>query len=88
VIGLALFYTTLGGMRATAWTNVLQGGIFTVFMVTAAVLVARSLGPESFGHSLTTAEAPDLELPDVNGEPWTLEAMAGRKVLLVAWASW
>ena len=47
-----------------------------------------ALGPESFGHSLTTAEAPTLELPDVNGQPWTLGSMRGRKVLLVAWASW
>jgi len=47
-----------------------------------------ALGPESGGRALTTAVAPDLELPDVNGNPFTLSAMLGRKVLLVAWASW
>jgi len=47
-----------------------------------------ALGPESGGRALTTAVAPDLELPDVDGNPFTLSALHGRKVLLVAWASW
>jgi len=47
-----------------------------------------ALGPESGGRALTTAVAPDIELPDVDGNPFNLSAMHGRKVLLVAWASW
>lgn len=47
-----------------------------------------ALGPESGGQALTTAVAPDLQLPDVDGNPFDLAAMHGRKVLLVAWASW
>ena len=47
-----------------------------------------ALGPESGGRALTTAVVPDIELPDVDGNPFTLSAMHGRKVLLVAWASW
>ncbi len=47
-----------------------------------------ALGPESLGHSLTTATAPDLELPDAEGNPFRLSSLHGRKVLLVAWASW
>jgi hypothetical protein len=47
-----------------------------------------ALGPESGGRALTTAVAPDLTLPDVDGNPFHLAAMHGRKVLLVAWASW
>jgi len=47
-----------------------------------------ALGPESGGRALTTAIAPDLELPDADGNPFELSAMLGRKVLLVAWASW
>lgn len=47
-----------------------------------------ALGPESLGHSLTSATAPDLELPDADGNPFRLSALQGRKVLLVAWASW
>ncbi len=47
-----------------------------------------ALGPESGGQALTTAVAPDLQLPDLDGNPFNLSAMHGRKVLLVAWASW
>ena len=47
-----------------------------------------ALGPESGGRALTTAVAPELELPDADGNPFKLSAMHGRKVLLVAWASW
>jgi hypothetical protein len=47
-----------------------------------------ALGPESGGRALTTAVVPDIELPDVDGNPFHLSAMHGRKVLLVAWASW
>lgn len=47
-----------------------------------------ALGPESGGRALDSAEAPDLELPDIDGNPFRLSAMHGRKTLLVAWASW
>jgi hypothetical protein len=46
------------------------------------------LGPEGGGRALTTAVAPDLELPDVDGNPFQLASLHGKKVLLVAWASW
>ena len=49
-----------------------------------------ALGPESLptGRALTTAVAPELELPDFDGNPFRLSSLRGRKVLLVAWASW
>jgi len=47
-----------------------------------------ALGPESGGRALTTAVVPEIVLPDVDGNPFGLSAMNGRKVLLVAWASW
>jgi hypothetical protein len=47
-----------------------------------------ALGPESGGRALTSATVPDIVLPDVDGNPFDLSAMHGRKVLLVAWASW
>ena len=47
-----------------------------------------AVGPEGLGHSLTTATAPELELPTVDGDPFALSSLRGRKVLLVAWASW
>lgn len=46
-----------------------------------------ALGPASLsGHALPTAVAPELELPDVDGNPFRLSSLRGQKVLLVAWA--
>ena len=49
-----------------------------------------ALGPETAvtGRALTTAVAPELVLPDKDGNPFRLSSLRGRKVLLVAWASW
>jgi hypothetical protein len=48
-----------------------------------------ALGPATAsGRALSTAEVPDLELPDRDGNPFRLSSLHGRKVLLVAWASW
>lgn len=48
-----------------------------------------ALGPETLGRSLTTAVAPNLELPEVvDGGLFSLASLVGRKVLLLAWASW
>lgn len=44
VVVIALLYTSLGGMRATAWTNVFQGALFLTFVVAAFFFVSRSLG--------------------------------------------
>ncbi len=46
------------------------------------------LGPEAGGKALTSAVAPELELPDWRGETFRLSSLRGQKVLLVAWASW
>lgn len=46
-----------------------------------------ALGPESVGSkALTSAEAPDFELPDVDGNMFRLSSLRGEKVLLFAWA--
>lgn len=48
-----------------------------------------ALGPDAVGgRALTTAEAPDLTLPDHTGKEFRLSSLRGRKVLLLAWASW
>ena len=48
-----------------------------------------ALGPASLrGHALASAEAPDPILEDRDGNPFRLSSLHGRKVLLVAWASW
>ncbi|GAC1324442.1 MAG: hypothetical protein NVSMB16_17060 [Acidimicrobiales bacterium] len=48
-----------------------------------------ALGPATVsGRALDTAVAPPLTLPDAGGKPFVLSSLRGRKVLLVAWASW
>jgi hypothetical protein len=46
------------------------------------------LGPEAGGKALTTAVAPDFELPDWKGQTFRLSSLRGKKVVLVTWASW
>ena len=46
-----------------------------------------ALGPESIGgRALTTAQAPDLRLPDLEGREFRLSSLRGQKVLVYAWA--
>jgi hypothetical protein len=46
-----------------------------------------AIGPESFGgRALTTANAPELVLPDLDGNAFALASLRGQKVVLVAWA--
>lgn len=47
-----------------------------------------ALGPESGGHFLQSAVLPEITLPDLDGNPFSLSSLRGKKVLLVAWASW
>jgi hypothetical protein len=47
-----------------------------------------ALGPESGGHSLTSAELPDIVLPDRHGRDFSLRSLRGTKLFMIAWASW
>jgi hypothetical protein len=47
-----------------------------------------ALGPAVTGRALDTAELPDLVLVDLDGREVRLRSFLGRKLLLVAWASW
>ena len=46
------------------------------------------LGPEAGGKALASANAPELDLPDWHGDTFRLSSLRGKKVLLLAWASW
>lgn len=46
-----------------------------------------AVGPETLGgRALTTAEAPNLTLSDLDGNEFQLNSLRGKKVLLVAWS--
>jgi hypothetical protein len=49
-----------------------------------------ALGPETSitGRALTTAVAPDIVLPDINGNPVRIADLRPKKVVVVSWASW
>jgi hypothetical protein len=47
-----------------------------------------ALGPESGGHALSTAELPEIVLPDRSGTDFELRSLRGTKVFMIAWASW
>jgi hypothetical protein len=44
--------------------------------------------PEDLGDRLRSLEAPDFALPDLDGRRHSLWDFRGRKVFLLAWASW
>lgn len=77
VLVVALVYTSLGGMRATAWTNVVQGSVFLVFMVAAFFLLPARLGGFHEALEATRRVRPELLVKGEEG----LFAPA-------AWASW
>jgi len=47
-----------------------------------------AIGPRAAERALRSAAAPELVLPDVKGQPFNLASLCGKKVLLLAWASW
>lgn len=80
VLVIALIYTSLGGMRATAWTNVVQGLLFMIFMVAAFVLIPRSMGGFAPAMERVRTHDPDLFVLSGKGlfEPraWTSWGLA------------
>ena len=48
----------------------------------------HALGPESGGRVLQSAVCPEIRLPDLEGCEFALSSLRGRKVVMVAWASW
>lgn len=67
VLAVALVYTSLGGMRATAWTNVVQGALFLLFVIGAAWCYVDAVGGGLAGAFRRVAE----ERPDLLQRPTT-----------------
>jgi hypothetical protein len=47
-----------------------------------------ALGPRAGGKVLASARVPHIVLDDFAGSPFDFASLPGRKVLLIAWASW
>ncbi len=46
-----------------------------------------AIGPESLSNrALVSADAPELVLPDLEGQQFRLSSLRGQKVVVVAWA--
>jgi hypothetical protein len=54
----------------------------------AAQIWVLGEGAAQRAEALATGEAPDFELPDLDGRMHRLSDYRGRRVFLVAWASW
>jgi hypothetical protein len=47
----------------------------------------RAIGPETIGErALVSAEAPELVLDDIDGNPFRLSSLRGQKIVVVSWA--
>ena len=47
-----------------------------------------ALGPETTGRVLESASCPEIVLEDLDGQAFSFSSLRGRKVVMVAWASW
>lgn len=56
-------------------------------VVTAESHGISAIGPASAGaRTLVSAQAPELRLPDLDGNEFALSSLQGQKVMLVAWS--
>lgn len=53
-----------------------------------ASVASMGAATDSHGSQLASGEAPDFTLPDLSGTEHTLSTFRGKKVLLIAYASW
>lgn len=60
ILFVTILYTTIGGMRGTAWTNVFQGTVFIAVAFAAFLLIAGKLGGLSVITAKVLAERPEL----------------------------
>jgi SSS family solute:Na+ symporter len=77
ILLITLAYTSVGGMKATMWTNVFQGAVFLGFSLLAFVLIADELGGLSAIMQRIQTESPQL-----------FEWPSAPRFAPGAWASW
>lgn len=77
ILLITLAYTSLGGMKATMWTNVFQGAVFLGFSLLAFGLIADDLGGLA-----AVMERVQIESPQLFERPQAGPFAPG------AWASW
>ena len=79
-----------GSLRADGTVDVVATTtLLGMPLVTDTVHDVAAIGPATVGgHALATATAADPALLTRDGNPFRLSAFHGRKVLLVAWASY
>jgi hypothetical protein len=54
----------------------------------AAGAAALGIATSDLADRMASLQAPDFELPDLSGKPHRLSEHRGKKVLLIAYASW
>lgn len=74
-----------GAIAVTELARLLERPLAVDAQERAAVL---GVAAEDRRARLASLEAPDFTLPDLAGAPHTLSGYRGKKILLIAWASW
>jgi hypothetical protein len=74
-----------GGVELEAFARALDRPLAVDLDERAAYLGASA---RDRAQALASQHAPDFTLPDLAGRPHSLSEHRGRKILLVAWASW
>ena len=75
------------GAAGSPFDLVATAGRLRMALVRDDELGVWALGPETLGgRALASVEAPELVLPDVDGNEFRLSSLRGCKVVLVSWA--
>jgi thiol-disulfide isomerase/thioredoxin len=63
-------------------------GLSKIKAMVNATTAAPQQAPEPKGYALLNQQAPEISLPDVNDQPFSLSSLKGKYVLVDFWASW
>jgi SSS family solute:Na+ symporter len=77
ITAVTVFYTSVGGMRGTAWTNVFQATVFLVFLTVAAVGIANQLGGATTLYDRLSETAPQLLHDHIPPGKWATGILVG-----------